>query len=80
MDDPVSKIPEHVKIELNQNLWVFISSSLFLGLSEYYNLCMIFWLSTVVVAISTISLIITVVYYTYHYCWKKLRQVQSMKK
>ena len=79
MDDPVSKIPEHVKIKLNQNIWAFAVSIAVLGASEHYNLPRTMYWSELATIASTISLIITVGYYTYHYRWKKLRKAQSEK-
>jgi hypothetical protein len=62
---------ENFKINLNQNLWVLIVALLTLGCSEYFKLKMLyyfgFWLSIP----ASISIILSLFYYTKNYIQNK---------
>ncbi len=60
---------EQFKINLNQNLWGLLVGLVALGVSEYYNLCTLFWLSVVVSVIMVASVAVTTLAYTMNY-WK----------
>ena len=62
---------ENFKINLNQNLWGLIVAFAALGISEYYGLCALFWVSLLVSVVMTISVVATVIAYTIKYCRSK---------
>ncbi len=66
----MTKIPD---INLNQNLWALIISLAALGVSEFYSLeqlnCIAYWLTIIV----SVSYLVTLVAYTFHYCKKKFK-------
>jgi hypothetical protein len=68
------KLIDKFKIELNQNLWAVIITFLSLGLSEYYDLSHLFCLSYILAIVCTISFIITIVFYTWKYCYNKVKE------
>jgi hypothetical protein len=65
----MNKAIDNTKINLNQNLWGLLLSYLALGISEYYDLIVLFYLSFVLSILLTISVIITTIAYTINY-WK----------
>ena len=62
---------ENFKINLNQNLWGLIVSFGFLGIAEYYKLCVLFWFSVIPSIAMTISICYSTYYYTLNYVSKK---------
>jgi len=64
-------IPDTVKVNLNQNLWALLLVLSALGAAEYLRLCTLFWFSVVLSALVSISVIVTLSFYTYTYCRKK---------
>lgn len=60
------------KINLNQNLWGVVVAFGALGLSELYNLKVLFWFSVVTSVVMTASILVTTFVYTYKYCKGKL--------
>jgi hypothetical protein len=62
---------EQFKINLNQNLWGLVVSLLSLGLSEYYNLCYLFWISFILSILISFSVLATTITYTINYCHNK---------
>ena len=67
MADPSDKL----KINLNQNLWIFIVSVAGLGGSEYFHLCSTFQICRIAAWASLASVILTLVFYTINYCRQK---------
>lgn len=66
---PVMSGPaEHVKINLNQNLWGLIVSFAALGAAEYYKLDALLALSFIAALIMLASIAVTTIAYTIHYC------------
>ena len=63
---------DNFKINLNQNLWGLLVSFGFLGVAEYFHLCVLFWFSIVPAAAMVISLCITTWVYTAKYKENKL--------
>ncbi len=59
----MTDVADKFKINLNQNLWGLIISFGFLGVAEYYKLCVLFWLSL----IPSIAMIFSVCFTTYAY-------------
>jgi hypothetical protein len=60
---------ESFKIKLNQNLWVLVVGYLSLGAADHYHLSWWFlWLARVVASVATISVLITLCFYTVNYC------------
>lgn len=55
------------KINLNQNLWGLVVSLASLGVSEFYELCTLFWFSVVIALIMTLSIAATTFAYTRNY-------------
>lgn len=68
---------DNFKINLNQNLWVLVVAFIALGASEYYRLCTLFWFGVVLSTISSISMIFTLVAYTFNYCKSKFSKEKS---
>ncbi len=62
---------EDFKINLNQNLWLLIISILTLGVSEYFCLKYLFYFGFTLSILSSISVIITLIFYTKNYIEKK---------
>jgi len=62
---------DKLEIKLNQNLWVLIVSLLGLGVSEYFNLNILLYFGLVLSICSTLSIILTLGFYTYNYCKNK---------
>ncbi|SHM73894.1 hypothetical protein SAMN05443669_10641 [Flavobacterium xanthum] len=62
---------ENFKINLNQNLWALIVSLLTLGSSEYYNLKTSYYFGIVLSIITSISVIISLYFYTKNYIQNK---------
>jgi len=59
------------KINLNQNLWGLVVSFGFLGISEYYDLCVLFWFSIIPASAMTLSVCFTTYAYTLNYLKNK---------
>ncbi|MEN9852322.1 MAG: hypothetical protein RI996_265 [Candidatus Parcubacteria bacterium] len=62
---------DKININLNQNLWVVVISLSGVGLSEYYNLHTTFYFSLFLLFTSSISLLVTLFYYTKKYIKNK---------
>jgi len=69
MDDPTDKF----KINLNQNIWIFVVSLAGLGISEKYSLCTTFQITRIAAWASLASVIVSLLVYTIRYCKQKLR-------
>lgn len=67
MENPADKI----NINLNQNLWGLLVGFGFLGVSEYYNLCVSLIFATILSVIMLISICFTTFAYTVNYMNKK---------
>ena len=63
----MSKVADHFKINLNQNLWGLGISFGFLGMSEQYDLPTLFWLSLASSLVMVISVACTTFSYTKKY-------------
>jgi len=64
---------ESFNINLNQNIWALIVSLLTLGISEYYDLYTLYYFGLILSIICSISIIITLYFYTLNYSNKKLK-------
>lgn len=64
---------DNLNIKLNQNLWGLIASLGSLGASEYFELSTLYWFSTVVAAVMTLSISVTTFAYTRYYWQEKSR-------
>jgi hypothetical protein len=64
--------PDNFKINLNQNLWVLVVALITLATSEYFGLCTLYWFGLILSILTSISLVFTLVAYTYNYCKTKL--------
>lgn len=63
-----------VKIELpyfNQNLLVLIVGLVALGFAEFYKLNILFWIAIIISIFMSISVLISMVFYTIDYMTKK---------
>lgn len=63
----MSDLTENFKINLNQNLWGLLVCLGFVGAAEYYNLCVLLWLSVVPAIVMIVSVCITTYAYTRKY-------------
>lgn len=68
---PEVNIEDKVNINLNQNLWGLVVSYTALGVAEHWELRFLLWLSLVVSIGMTLSVLITLAFYTWNYCRKK---------
>ena len=59
------------KINLNQNLWGLVVCFGFLGVAEYYKLCVLFWFSVIPSIVMVISICMTTYAYTKNYTKNK---------
>lgn len=62
---------ENFKINLNQNLWGLIISISSLGVSEFFYLNTLYYFALILTTLTTISYIITLIFYTKNYCKNK---------
>ncbi len=67
----MTNLSENFKIKLNQNLWGLLISLGFLGISEYFKLCVLFWLSIIPAIAMILSICFTTYAYTKNYLDKK---------
>lgn len=67
----MDKVSENFKINLNQNLWVLVVSLLGLGVAEYFRLSRLLNISCVLSILSSLSVSITLLFYTINYCINK---------
>lgn len=67
------------KINLNQNLWGLVVAYAALGAAEYWQLEWLKWLTGVVAAGISFSVLICLVFYTWHYCVRKCAQAREIK-
>lgn len=65
------KTADQFKINLNQNLWVLLASLTALGFSEYFHLEKLQCVSWILSIVSSISVFVTLIFYTLNYCKKK---------
>jgi hypothetical protein len=70
-------LTETLKINLNQNLWGLVVSYGFLGISEYYKLCTLFWFSVIPAAAMAISICFTTYAYTKNYVNNKIQALEK---
>lgn len=75
-----SGLLNNLRINLNQNLWVLIAALITLGFGEYYQLCLTKIFGILLTVTSAISMIFTLVYYTYHYCVDKCYKAKCIKR
>lgn len=73
MKNYTSSIPEHFKINLNQNLWGIAASFLALGAAEHYNLKALFWFAVILSGIMSISIAVTTTAYTIRYLGRRIQ-------
>lgn len=64
-------IEDKFNINLNQNLWGVVVCYAALGIAEHWHLCVLFWLSAISSTWMTLSVLITVAFYTLNYCKEK---------
>lgn len=64
-------IEDKFNVNLNQNLWGLVVCYASLGVAEHWRLCTLFWLSVISSAGMTLSVLITLAFYTWNYCKKK---------
>lgn len=69
----MSSPDDQFKINLNQNLWGLVVGLGALGLAEYYNLRVLFWIAVGVSGIMALSVTVTTVAYTLNYWNHKLK-------
>ena len=62
---------DNLKINPNQNLLGMLASLGFLGVAEYYDLCVLFWFSIIPAFAMVISVCFTTWAYTSNYMHKK---------
>ena len=67
----MDQIADKFKINLNQNLWGILASFSFLGISEFFELCVLFWFSATLSLTMLISICITTFAYTRKYASDK---------
>lgn len=65
-------VEDKFNINLNQNLWGLVVSFVALGAAEHWCLKWLFRLSLVVSVAMSASALLTVTFYTWSYCRKKL--------
>jgi hypothetical protein len=61
---------ENLNINLNQNLWVLVVSLIALGVSEYFNLCTLYYFGLILSICAGLSIIVSLFAYTKNY-WRK---------
>lgn len=66
-------VEEKLDISLNQNLWGLVVCYAALGIAEHWSLCVLFWLSLICSVGMTLSVLITLGFYTWRYCKNKLK-------
>ncbi len=64
-------VEDKLNINLNQNLWGLVVSYAALGVAEHWCLKVLFWFACVASAGMTISVLVTLFFYTLNYCRKK---------
>lgn len=73
-------VQDHVKINLNQNLWGLVVGFGALGASEHFNLETLYYFSCAVSGIMLMSIAFTMFAYTVDYCKTKLSTRQGGSK
>jgi hypothetical protein len=68
---------DHVKLNLNQNLWGLVVGLAALGTAEHFNLCVLFWFGAIFSFLMMVSVIITTVPYTYNYWKYKMKRARE---
>ena len=67
----MDKIKDSIKFRMNQNLGGMLISFGFLGASEHYNLCTLYWFSLIPCIATVVSLCFTTWAYTSKYVHSK---------
>ena len=70
----------NIDTKVSKGILAYIVSNTALGISEYYNLEMLYKISIVVSIIASFLFALTVFVYTYSYCKIKLCRNRSKKK
>ena len=70
----------NIDAKVSKGILAYIVSNTALGISEYYNLEMLYKISIVVSIIASFLFALTVFVYTYSYCKIKLNRNRSKKK
>jgi hypothetical protein len=65
-------IEDKLNINLNQNLWGLVAAYAALGVAEHWGLRWLFRLSFIVSMGMSLSVLITLAFYTWNYCRNKL--------
>jgi hypothetical protein len=66
-------IEDKFNINLNQNLWGLVVSYVALGVAEHWCLKWLFRLSLGVSIVMSVSILFTVLFYTWNYCHKRAK-------
>jgi hypothetical protein len=67
-------VEDKFNINLNQNLWGLVAAYGALGVAERWNLPWLLKLSRIAAVAMTISVCLTVAFYTWNYCRAKLQK------
>jgi hypothetical protein len=65
-------IEDKFNINLNQNLWVLVVAYAALGAAEHWNLGHLLWLARIGATAATLSMVLTLLAYTWTYCKRKI--------
>jgi hypothetical protein len=65
-------VEDKINVNLNQNLWGLVVCYAALGSAEHWRLTNLFWLALIASIGLTLSVLITVGFYTWKYCRDKL--------
>jgi len=68
----MTNIQDNFKINLNQNLWGLLICLISLGLSEFFHLCTLYYISLILSCAAGLSFILTLCAYTRKYIKDKL--------
>jgi hypothetical protein len=67
-------IEDKFNINLNQNCWALVIAYAALGAAEHWTLGHLQWLARILAVATTLSMIATLVAYTWNYCKKKFTE------
>jgi hypothetical protein len=67
----MTNIQDNFKINLNQNLWGLLICLISLGLSEYFHLCTLYYISLILSCGAGLSFLLTLGAYTIKYIRSK---------
>jgi len=70
---------DKLNINLNQNLWGLVVAFGGLAAAEYWQLVWLKYLTALVAAGTTLSLLVCLGFYTWHYCIRKYAQACELK-